>query len=203
MRRPIVKADEPEVILRANAAIGCDKAASVRIRWEKDRAAGFYFAGISNDEFMSAMASKGIYTSPEGWEIDVQDDEDPAFPTDAGVERPEPSPGWHPCWAVPEGVTCPFCDAPVLPCEPMRPDGPACSHARWKPAPTSRGAMFAHVECVEKVDSGDKLARTLREWEECAGLEKQAWEQARVATELRIRAERTYQKALMAKRAGS
>lgn len=121
--------------------------------------------------------------------------EDPAFPTDAGVERPDP-PGWHPCWHVPDGVTCPLCDAPVIPCYNLNPAGPPCARARWKPGATSRGALCAHVECVEAHESNDAVARLYRELEECAGLETRAWEQARMATELRIRSEQAYRDAM-------
>jgi hypothetical protein len=134
-------------------------------------------------------------------EVDeVSDFPDPAFPADGGIERPASSP-WHPTWYVPDGASCPLCNGPVLACEPLNPSGPACSHAQWRPARASAGgSMFAHIECIESSDARDGAAKACREWEGAKAEEYRAWRLAQLATELRLRAERTYREAMAAER---
>ena len=126
--------------------------------------------------------------------------DEPAFPSDGGIERPIASIRWYPTFFVPEGATCPFCARTVAPCAAKPTNGPPCDHARWKPAPSSRGTVYAHSACVDAAEAHDSAAKACREWEGAKAEETRAWELAKLATELRLRAEQTYQEAVTAER---
>lgn len=202
MIRPITRADEAEVRNRVGNALSIEPG-EIALGWGAAGLRSIHGSpgdarpGLYAGRAYAALAAVGIFQGIGGWEIETG--EDPAFPTDGGAERPVPPSGWYPTFFVPDRATCPFCGAPVIPCAIQHTDGPPCRHARWKPAPSAHGARFAHTECVEAADALDGAAKACREWEEAKAEEIRAWELAKLATELRLRAEKTYQEAMSAK----
>lgn len=226
MIRPITQSDVPEVCARAARALDEPESAISVLFSGSDVIIAIRGVPIQNPRLVEyALNEEGLFRvfgGAMGWlmyDAPVYADlrnrkaeekalmnalvnqEDPAFPSDGGIDRPIASIRWYPTFYVPNGATCPFCDAPVIPCEVQRPDGPPCAHARWKPAPSAHGARFAHTECVEAAEARDGAARACREWEGAKAEEARAWELAKLATELRLRAERTYQDAMAKEKA--
>lgn len=221
MIRPITQSDVPEVCARAARALDEPESAMSVLFSGSDVIIAIRGVPIQNPRLVEqALNEEGLFRvfgGAMGWlmyDAPVHADlrnrkaeekamlnalvnqEDPAFPSDGGIERPIASIRWYPTYFVPEGATCPFCARTVAPCAAKPTNGPPCDHARWKPAPSSRGTVYAHSACVDAAEAHDSAAKACREWEGAKAEETRAWELAKIATELRLRAEKTYQDAM-------